>query len=104
MTITFTRQGAAAPAAVAAPAADAPALPAAPDDQRAKVAEVLLRLFGYLKDNAPVHPGLAGAITEMHTAVAAYQANQPGDPYVPVRKVLAVIEAQRKLDATVPKP
>jgi len=79
--------------------------PAGPtDDERAKVAQILVDLFGYLRTNAPSHEALAPVFNAMNAAVAAYVSRQPGDPLEPVRLVLATIEAQRRLDPGIPQP
>lgn len=98
--ITFTRD-----AALDLNADAPPRTRSAPTDaRREQVRDVLEKLFVYLRDNAPSHPGLATAIREMHSAVAGYQSGSSENPFGPVRKVLQAIEQQRKLDPSLPQP
>lgn len=75
----------------------------ADDPARQREGELLKRLAVYLKAHAETHLGLAPAITEMHSAVAAYHARM-SRPYSSIRKVLAVIDAERKADPALPEP
>ena len=112
MAVTWTRDApvdpnaAAPPGIIAPPQFHSPQSPptASTSAQREQIADLLRKLFAYLRDNAPAHQGLATAITEMHSAVAAYQSGQTENPFGPIQKVLQAIETQRKLDPTVPKP
>jgi hypothetical protein len=74
------------------------------DDERAKVAQILVDLFGYLRTNAPSHEALAPVFKDMQAAVAAFASRQPGDPFAPIMQVLATIEAQRRVDPGIPEP
>lgn len=74
------------------------------DEQRAQVASLLVEFYTYLKSNAPSHPGLASAVQQMHSAVAAYQSGQSEDPYGPIKRVYAAIEAERQIDPSIPQP
>lgn len=85
-------------------AGNAPAAVGLSAEQRTKLATLLSQTFSYLRENAPAHPGLAAAIAEMHSAVAAYQAGESQDPFGPLRRVFSAIEAQRRLDPSIPKP
>jgi hypothetical protein len=76
----------------------------ASNDQRKKVGDLITGFEKYLQDNAPAHPALAPAITELRTAVAAYRSPQAGDPAAAIRRVLATIQAARKLDTLIPEP
>jgi hypothetical protein len=94
---------------VAAPEAGAPpstaiAAPGQPpgDQRQAKLGKALETAYHYLQDNAPSHPGLASAITEMHAAVAAFQSG--GDTLSRIERVLDAIETQRQLDPSIPQP
>lgn len=84
--------------------ADSPPLAALSDDQRRHVKSLMEMAIRYLGDNAPAHPGLASAIEEMTSAVAAFRAGQTNDPYYPFRRVVQAIEAQRRTDPSIPKP
>lgn len=107
MAFTWTR-GAADPtfrAASAAPATTDPTAgvtdPAAAQ-VRAKVGDLLVRLYGYLAANAEQHPALAAAIPAMSSAVAEYRTGQAADPYDGVRRVVARINAVRAADPSIP--
>ena len=111
MAFTWTR-GAADPtfrAASAAPATTDPttdptaavADPAAAQ-VRAKVGDLLVRLYGYLAANAEQHPALAAAIPAMSSAVAEYRTGRAADPYDGVRRVVARINAVRAADPSIP--
>ncbi|GAB7189451.1 hypothetical protein NUM3379_01570 [Kineococcus sp. NUM-3379] len=87
------------------PAGDAPGTTAGADDERyAKAGRLLEKCYVYLRDNAEKHPRLEAAITEMHSAVAAYASRQAADPLDLVRRVVATIEAQRRADPSIPQP
>ena len=107
MAFTWTR-GAADPtfrAASAGPATFAPATavadPAAAQ-VRAKVGDLLVRLYGYLAANAEQHPALAAAIPALSSAVAEYRTGRAADPYDGVRTVLARINTVRAGDPSIP--
>lgn len=99
--ITFNRDAKLHTSSAAPPQAGSDA---SVDGRSEKVRDVLEKLFLYLQANAPSHPGLAASITEMHSAVAAYQSGRLNDPFGPARKVVQLIEQQRKLDPSLPKP
>ena len=105
MGFSWSRQGTAATvdpaAAVLSPASARPGLT---EEQRAKLGSLLVEFYGYLKTNAPAHPGLAAAVQEMHSAVAAYQSGQAEDPYGPIKRVLHAIESARLTDPSIPRP
>jgi hypothetical protein len=88
-----------APAAAAAPVAVA----AAPTPQQAKAGALLGELYGYLRDNALAHPGLAAAIPVLSSAVAEFRTGQAADPVAGVRSVLAAIETARRADPSIPE-
>jgi hypothetical protein len=69
---------------------------------RAKVGDLLVRLYGYLAANAEQHPALATAIPALSSAVAEYRTGQAADPYDGVRAVLARINAIRAADPSIP--
>jgi hypothetical protein len=75
-----------------------------PDGQREKVGELLIKAFDYLQKNALTHLSLATAIEEMHSAVAAYDSRQTQDPFGPLQRVVRAIEAQRRIDSSIPRP
>jgi hypothetical protein len=106
MAFTWTR-GAADPtfrAASAGPTTTDPPTAADPAaaQVRAKVGDLLVRLYGYLAANAEQHPALAAAIPAMSSAVAEYRTGQAADPYDGVRTVLARINAVRAADPSIP--
>jgi hypothetical protein len=104
MAFTWNRTITASVVDPAGAAITASPLPDATEEQRKKLGPLLVDIYSYLKVNAPAHPALAPAIEAMHSAVAAYQSRQPGDPFAPIRNVLAVIEAQRSNDPSIPQP
>jgi hypothetical protein len=69
---------------------------------RAKVGDLLVRLYGYLAANAEQHPALAAAIPAMSSAVAEYRTGQAADPYAGVRTVIGRINAVRAADPSIP--
>lgn len=75
----------------------------ASDDERHEVGDLIIGFEKYLQDNAPNHPALAPAITELRAAVAEYR-SETGDPAAAIRRVLASIQAARRVDPLIPKP
>jgi hypothetical protein len=108
MAFTWNRNVVAASAGpgapVVGPASAPPGVAEASDEDRRKVAQLLVDFAGYLSTNAPLHESLAPALREMQTAVAAYVSRQPGDPFGPIKQVLATIEASRRTDPSIPQP
>ena len=95
----------AGPGGSAVPGVPTPPNRAEPSEEvRRKVAQLLVDFERYLSANAPVHQDLAPAIAEMQTAVAAYVSRQPGDPFAPIKQVLATIETVRLTDPSIPAP
>lgn len=112
MSFSWNRNAAVRPNSLIAPRGDTvmpfgagPGAPAAPSNaQRASVARFLVGLWEYLKENAPRHPQLAGALQEMQSAVAAYQADSSPDPWAPVKRVMQAIEVERQSNPSIPQP
>jgi hypothetical protein len=100
MTFTFVRD---ADRAVSTSSDPAPTV-TPDDDLRRRAAAILPKMLVYLNEHAPSHPGLAPAIAEMNTAIAAYQSFRTGDLQASLQRVLQAIEAQRRLDPSIPQP
>jgi hypothetical protein len=105
MAFTWNRaEAAAAGGFVATAAAALPVAAVAPvtDPLRVRAGALLGELYGYLRDNTPAHPGLAGVIPLLSSAVAEYRTGRAADPVAGVRTVYAAIEAARRGDPSIP--
>lgn len=103
MAITFTKPATVSVASAGPPVAPAAANPA-DDAARSQAGRLLVDLFRYLEQHAVEHPALLSAIAGLREAVAEYRSSTPAATLDGVRRVVALINQARFVDAALPEP